>query len=136
MPPLVTVRPPVGGDVSYGFKIQGVNIHWCGGQPWAIFRVYNRSNKALESLSLLYQDLSAKRTLSSIAASDAPFITTDKTCISGGIESLAPGQTLYLGNSLGSSGLQGHTIQTTITLCTGNGLGGTCYQAITDFVMP
>ena len=127
---------PSGGTYDTGIQVRGMNIHWCNNQPWAIFRVRNRSSIAFESLSLLYQDLSANKILSGPFISDAPFMSTDKACVSGGLESLASGRTLYLGNTLGSSGLQGHNMQATIILCTGNGLSGTCYQKIVDFVLP
>jgi len=134
--PNITIRPPIGGYSDSGFQIRGMNIHWCSGQPWAIFRVRNRSSKPLESLSLLYQDVGAGKTIAGPFVSDAPFMANDKSCISGGIESLSPGSTRYLGNSLGSPILQGHKIRATIILCTGNNLSGTCYQNIADFVMP
>lgn len=136
IPPVIIIQPSPGGYPDNGFQVRGVNIHWCGGRPWAIFRIRNRSSLALESLSLAYQDLSASKSLSGPFYSDAPFMTTDKTCVSGGLENLAPGNTLYLGNSLGSKGLQGHKIRTTIILCTSNGLAGTCYEKVVDFVMP
>lgn len=128
--------PGTGGYTAYGFKVKGFNIHWCGGVPWAIFLVNNRDSHALESLVLHLYDASTNQTLSGPVASDAPFMATDKTCVFGGIGSLAPGGSRYIGNSLGWVGLKGHTIQATITLCTENGLGGTCHQKTVEFVAP
>jgi hypothetical protein len=132
----INLTPPPGGFSDSGFKIKGVNIHRCVNHPWAIFKIYNQSGKTLESLSLLIQDLTANQTLFGPILSNSPFMSSDRTCSSGGLDALAPGATLYLGNSLYSNHLKDHTILTTITLCTQEGLGGTCYQKSTEFVAP
>jgi len=136
IPPDINLTPPTGGFSDSGFKIKGVNIHRCINHPWAIFRIYNQSGRNLESLSLLFQDLTANQTLFGPIASNSPFMSSDRTCSSGGLDSLAPGATLYLGNSLYSSHLKDHTILATITLCTQEGLSGTCYQKTSEFVVP
>jgi hypothetical protein len=136
IPPNFNLTPPVGGFSDSGFKIKGVNIHRCANHPWAIFQIYNQSGHTLESLSLLFQDLTGDQTLFGPIASNSPFMSSDRQCSSGGLDALASGSTLYLGNSLYSSHLKDHTIRATITLCTQEGLGGTCYQKITEFVVP
>lgn len=136
IPPDIKITPPPGGFSDSGFKIKGVNIHTCAKHPWAIFQIYNQSGEPLESLSLLFQDLTGNQTLFGPISSNSPFMSSDRTCSSGGLDALAPGSTLYLGNSLYSSHLKDHTILATITLCTQEGLGGTCYQKSTEFVVP
>jgi len=136
IPPDINLTPPPGGFSDTGFKIKGVNIHRCVNHPWAIFQINNQSGQILESLSLLFQDLTANQTLFGPIASNTPFMSSDRTCSSGGLDALAPGATLYLGNSLYSSRLKDHTIRATITLCTQEGMSGTCYQKVTEFVVP
>jgi hypothetical protein len=136
IPPDIQLTPPPGGFSDAGFKIKGVNIHQCVNHPWAIFQIYNQSGQTLESLSLLIQDQTANQTLFGPIVSNSPFMSSDRTCSSGGLDALAPGSTLYLGSSLYSRHVRDHTILATITLCTQEGLGGTCYQKSTEFVVP
>lgn len=131
-----TPIPPVGGFPGGGFKIKGLNIHWCRGLPWAHFGVRNIGSSSLHSLYLLYRDQDVNQTLLGPYISSAPFTASDRVCSTGGIDHLTPGNTLFVGNSLGSRGLRGHTIQATIMLCTGENLNGNCYQNIIEFVMP
>ncbi len=134
----VTMVPTSPEIVEYGaqFKMQNVNLHPCSGGFNAVFKIYNQSSSSLESLSLQMQDLTTGAILLGAWVSDAPFINTDRTCASGGIDSLASGQTLYIGNSLGGSNLSGHTIRTTILLCSKESLAGTCSQKMIDFIVP
>jgi hypothetical protein len=134
--PVNTPVPPVGGFPSGGFKIEGLNIHWCRGLPWAHFGIKNTGSSSLQSLYLLFQDKTTNQTLSGPYISSAPFTASDRTCSAGGIDSLLPGHTLFIGHSLGSRGLRGHTIQATIMLCTSEELSGNCFQQITEFVSP
>lgn len=134
----VTIVPASPEIVEFGtqFKMRNVNLHPCSGGFNAVFKIYNQSSGLLESLSLQMQDLTTGAILLGAWVSDAPFMNTDRTCASGGIDSLASGQTLYLGNSLGGSNLSGHTIRTTILLCSKESLAGTCSQKMIDFIVP
>jgi hypothetical protein len=67
---------------------------------------------------------------------NSPFLSTDRTCNSVGSDALAPGQTKYVGSLVGPKTLHGHTIRANIVLCTQENLGGVCYEAIIEFVVP
>ncbi len=134
----VTIVPLSPQVVEYGaqFKIRNINLHPCADGYNAIFKIYNQSSGKLESLSLHIQDLSTGAVLLGPWESDAPFMNTDRTCATGGIDVLNSGQTLFLGNNLGGSNLSGHTIRTTILLCSKEALKGSCTQKVVDFIVP
>jgi hypothetical protein len=134
----VTVAPVSPQVVEYGaqFTIQNINLHPCSDGYNAVFKIHNQSSGKLESLSLHIQDLSTGAVLLGPWSSNAPFLNTDRTCSSGGIDALLSGQSLFLGNSLGGSHLSGHTLRTTILLCAKESLSGACTQKMVDFVVP
>jgi hypothetical protein len=140
---IITVIPFIPAPVSpqvveYGaqFTVQNVNLHACSNGFNAVFKIHNQSSGKLESLSLHIQDINTGAVLLGSWVSNAPFLNTDRTCASGGIDLLPSRQTLYVGNSLGGSQLSGHTIRTTILLCSKESLNGTCSQKMIDFVVP
>jgi hypothetical protein len=130
--------PPMNIQIypGQGFKVLGVNLPSCDGIYSANFYIYNLGAVPLESLLIKFTDLSTSSVLLGPVASDAPFIFSDRECMSGGIERLEPGQALFLGNTLSLPQLNGHTIQADISLCTGQGLGGQCYLKTVSFVIP
>lgn len=134
----VTIAPVSPQVVEYGtqFKIQNINLHPCSGGFNAIFKISNQSSSKLESLSLHLQDLTTGAVLLGPWISNAPFMNTDRTCATGGIDLLYAGQTRYIGNSLGGSYLSGHTIRATLMLCAKESLNGICSQKMVDFVVP
>jgi hypothetical protein len=113
-----------------------VHLHPCGNSYAANFAIYNTAGVPLESLSLLIIDRNTGAVLSGPTVSDTPFMSTDRTCETGGIASLATKHTLYIGNWLGRKNLQTHTLRAVIKLCTKNGLQGLCYTAPVEFVVP
>jgi hypothetical protein len=136
--PPYTPIAPIGGALysDVGFQLRAVNITWCNGLPWAIFRVYNSTRASLESLMLVFNDGTTSSFLYGPFVSDWPFMWTDKQCESGGIDTLPAKNTLYMGTTLGNADVRGHTIQAIVTLCSKEGLRGSCYQKTVEFVMP
>lgn len=134
----VTVAPVFPQVAEYGtqFTIQNINLHPCSDGYNAIFKIRNQSSGKLESLSLHIQDLTTGAVLLGPWSSNTPFMNTDRTCSSGGIDTLLSGQSLFLGNSLGGSHLSEHTIRTTILLCAKESLKGACTQKVVDFIVP
>jgi hypothetical protein len=134
----VTIAPVSPQVVEYGaqFKLQNINLHPCADGYNAVFKIYNQSSSKLESLSLHIQDLTTGAVLLGPWVTDAPFMDTDRTCQTGGIDLLLSGQTLFMGNSLGASHLSGHTIRATLLLCDKESLTGACSQKVVDFIVP
>jgi hypothetical protein len=130
------ISPNIGYWTTPYFRIRNLNLHDCGSDYAANFKISSTAPIPLESLSLEFVDLTTNIVLYGPATNNAPFLYTDRTCDSFGVDSLAPYQTMYIGNRLGSKSLQTHTIQTIITLCTLENLAGVCYEAIIDFVFP
>lgn len=130
--------PPMNLQIypGQGFKVLGVNLPPCGGIPSANFYIFNRDTVSLESLQLKFTDLTTSSILLGPVTSDTPFMLSDRVCLGGGIERLASGQALFLGNTLSLPNLTGHTIQADISLCTADGLGGKCYLKTVSFVVP
>jgi len=119
-----------------GFSVKNIHLHTCNGGYAANFKINNRAAVALESLSLKFEDRNTGTVLHGPTVNNAPFMTTDKTCATGGINRLNSGKTLYIGNHLGANDLNLHTIQATIKICTLNSMAGTCFTALLDFVIP
>jgi hypothetical protein len=126
----VVIRP------GSGFKIEWVNLPACGSDLSAVFRVTNTDDNPFESALLEIVDLGSGQVLFGPNANDSPFTNTDRSCYSWGIDSLQPGQSLFLGVPLGGTGLKGHSIQASLTLCSDEGVSGACYQQIAEFVIP
>jgi hypothetical protein len=119
------------------FVIDSVNIpNNCLGPLWVIFAIYNNGTSALESLSLTIHDETAKKVLVLPAINNAPFMSSDKTCAPGTIDTLQSGEVLYIGASLGPTNPSQHTLSATIELCNGEGKGWPCYKRIINFVVP
>jgi hypothetical protein len=130
------IPPEIGVWATPYFRIRNLNLHECGLNYAANFRIYNTSSVPLESLSLKFYDRTTSSILYGPATNNAPFLSTDRTCDSVGIDFLAPRQTMYAGNLLGPKTLQAHTIRANIKLCTKEDLAGICSEAIVEFVVP
>lgn len=130
--------PPAGffAQPGQGFQVLGVNLPTCGENNAANFLIYNAAGQAYESASLQFSDLSSNENLYGPVTQDAPFFTDDHSCQPGGLERLEPGTALFIGSTLGSGGLTGQAVHAVLTLCTQNGMGGSCAQQTVDFVIP
>lgn len=145
IPPSATITPtttftpfptlPFFTSAEAKIKIRNLNIYPCYGIPWGIFKITNLNSYALESSSILFEDLNAGHIISGPYQSNAPFMYSDRTC-SMGIDRLPSGGTRYLGYSMGTSQIREHLIRTTIILCSGENLSGICHTLIVEFTMP
>ena len=133
-PTLSSTAPSYVVSQGDGYSVENLNIPDCG-VPWAIFRIQNSSNAALESLNLYLYNVSTNKALYGPSISDTPFIDSDRLCQTGWIDLLGKGGTLYIGGPL-SNTLKGQSIRATLTLCTKEGLAGTCYQRTVEFILP
>ena len=129
-PPTATFTPTPGLAFTASYE----DVHDCGGNPTAIFKITNTGGLKLESMRLEIKDLTASATLFGPNSSDAPYMGTSGECPPGG-DVLNSGKTLYVGGAIGA-GNSGHDARAKIKLCTENGLGGTCAEKTVDFSIP
>jgi hypothetical protein len=130
--------PPASFTAQTGkaFKITGLNLHNCGKFYTANFLVENIGSQVLESLSLQLIDLNTDQDFFDPAISNAPFTSSDRTCIPGGISRLEPGGWLFVGGPMGTGQLTEHTILANFLFCTGEDLSGKCYPRSVEFIVP
>lgn len=110
-------------------------IHDCDGVPTAIFELVNTGDAGLESVQITLTNQDSGQTIFGPFSSDGPFLSSPGECPPGG-DTAEPGSTMYLGGSLAGSNASGETIEAAITLCTGESLGGTCYETTLEFEIP
>jgi hypothetical protein len=134
VPTIVNTLPAYVVSSGEGFDVKNLNIPDCG-VPWAVFRIRNTSNAALESLSLYLFNVTTNKALYGPSISDTPFIDSDRVCQTGWIDQLGTGAALYASGPL-SNTQKGQSIRATLTLCTKENLGGSCYQKIVEFIIP
>jgi hypothetical protein len=122
-----TEKPDVRFDASFN------NIHTCAGEPYAIFEVDNIGDEDFESMSLKIEDTDDDEEIFT-GSSDSPFMAASDDCPANGEDSLENDETAWVGGDidLGEGGNDG---EATITLCTQEGLKGTCVTHTVDFVI-
>ena len=140
--PLPTTNQPAEPPVSFtaqtgkDINIAGMSLHNCGESYAANFLVENTGTQGLESISMQWMDLSTDQDISDPSVTNVPFMESDQTCSSGVINSLEPGNRLFIGGSLGQDQLSGHTILANFLFCTQDDLNGQCYPRSVEFVIP
>jgi hypothetical protein len=122
-----TDAPDVRFDASFN------NIHTCAGEPYAIFEVDNIGDEDFESMSLKIEDTDDDEEIFS-ASSDNPFIDSPDGCPADGEDTLDDDETAWIGGDI-DQGEAGNDGEATITLCTQEGLKGTCVTHTVDFVI-
>lgn len=130
----LAVQTPVSTS-GLAFKIESVNLTFCGGMPAAVFGVENSGSVRFESASLTLEDLTSGVTLLQSSASNSPFRTAIRGCPIGE-SSLASGGSRFIGGPLAQAARHAHNGRVTIQLCTQDGLGGECVQRNAEFVIP
>jgi len=119
---------------SNAFRVASVNIHQCS-QPRMIFGIDNRSGQVFESVEILIEDLDRDRDLYGPEVEDEPFLDSDRDC-SAGADRLAAGDLGYVGAFLDRTAASGSRIRITLTFCTRDDLGGTCFVRVIEFFWP
>lgn len=130
MPPTPTFTSTPGVVFSAEFE----EVHDCGGEPTAIFRIVNSGSVDLESLRLKIDDLTDDDTLYGPTGSEAPFMGSESECPPGG-DTLPAGKTFFIGGAIGS-GNSGHDARATIRLCSKDALDGICAEKTVNFDIP
>jgi hypothetical protein len=136
IPGYTPIAPADGVWITPYFQIRNLNLHECGKNYEANFKVKNRTSKPLESVSLKFFDRTTNTVLTGPTINNAPFLSTDRTCSIHGADTLPSYTTRYVGDLLGPKNLQAHTIRAEITICSGENLSGICSEAALEFVVP
>ena len=132
--PLSTTKTP-SSDGAVAFAIRGIHLINCGGQQTVMVKVRNTGNRVFESASLQVNDITASTTVFGPSSGNSPYRNSGSDCSAGG-NRLNPGETKYVGGSLGSNNVTGHQIQAHVRMCTGNGMGGSCTSRVTSYNVP
>jgi hypothetical protein len=126
--PTFTPKPDVRFDPSFH------SVHDCDGEPFAIFEIDNIGEEDFESMSLKIEDTDDEEVIYE-ASSDEPFMDSADLCPDDGDDSLDDGDVAWIGGDI-DDGESGNDAEATITLCTEEGLKGTCVSDDVDFVIP
>lgn len=133
-----TVATPISPNINMWitdyYRVRNVNLHDCGLNYAANFKITSTTH--LDSLSLKLTDQTTSAVLYGPTTNNAPFLYTDRTCNSTGADSMGSLYTRYVGGLLGPKSLSTHTIIANIKLCTLENLSGFCADAIIEFVVP
>jgi hypothetical protein len=118
-----------------GASIDFATVHGCDGAPTAIFKVTNNGDLLLDSVEITLTDLDNGQVVFGPSSSDGPFMGSPAECPPGG-DSVGPGSTAYIGATIGSAAVSGHTIEAEITICSQENLDGACLDDTVDFDVP
>jgi hypothetical protein len=136
LPPIQPLLPPLYEPKSEGFDAVGVNLTSCRSQNAINILIYNNANTSLESMTLNILDRTDGLIILDRFVSDTPFYFDDKSCSTGEIPLLEPGQALFIGNPISGPLRSGHKVFAEIKLCTENELQGRCYTQTMEFTAP
>jgi hypothetical protein len=132
---VLTPPPPPTKTVSkVGFSASYASTHKCGGTKYAIFSVKNTGASMLHSMSIKTRDQTTDAVIAAAASSNDPFLTASGHCPPGE-DSLATEDTAFVAGSIAGA-TSGHDAKAIITLCTKDGLAGTCYTVTVNFTIP
>jgi hypothetical protein len=134
--PVFTPEPPPPTTTASGasFSLSFVTTHKCSGDKHAIVKVKATGGISFESASIKVKDNDTDTNISGPASSNKPFMDSSGSCPPGST-SLDPGDTAYIAGSLAGA-TSGHTARAVVTLCTKDGLGGSCVSKSVDFEIP
>jgi hypothetical protein len=126
---------PAGGFGPGPFSLLFSNFAVCGDLNFAVFQVTNNS-----ALTFVSGRVNNKMQLPGSSQAgpldqNGPISTDPNVCVASG-NVLPPGATGYIGGWLPPIVPGGTSIHTTVTLCDGAGLEGTCLQGRTNFTAP
>lgn len=138
--PVFTPPPPPATATKSGtstdnklFNVSYAARKKCSGDWYAYFSVKNTGDKILESAAVKIRNFTTDTILSS-TASDNPFLGATNDCPPGS-DSLDPGESAYVAGFMGNV-TSGHEIKANITICTKEGLAGSCQSYTVRFVAP
>lgn len=126
--------PPTSTPSEASFSLSFVGTHKCSGDKHAIFSVKAVSGSDFESASIKIKDEDTSTNISGPASSNKPFMSKSSNCPPGA-DTLESGKTAYLAGSLAGA-TSGHDARAVITLCTKDGLSGTCVTKYVIFEIP
>jgi len=132
-PPPVPVTPTFTPAPDVEFDPSFNNIHECDGEPYAIFEIDNTGEQDFESMGLKIEDTDDDEVIYE-ASSDEPFMSSADLCPDDGDDSLDDGDVAWIGGDI-DNGEAGNDGTATITLCTSEGLKGTCVTEEVDFTL-
>jgi hypothetical protein len=121
-----TPKPDVRFDPSF------IEIHTCGGEPYAVFEIDNEGDENFESMSLKIEDTDDDEEIYS-ASSDSPFLSAPTECPEGD-DTLKDGDVAWIAGDI-DKGEAGNDGEATITLCTSEGLKGICVTETVEFIL-
>lgn len=131
-PPATATKSGTGSETKL-FSISYAARKKCSGDWYAYFSVKNTGEKVLESAAVKIRDFTTDTILSS-TASDNPFLGATNDCPPGS-DSLDVGDSAYVAGKMGSVP-SGHEIKANITICTKEGLTGSCESYTIRFTAP
>jgi hypothetical protein len=134
--PVLTPPPPPPSSTPSGssFSLSFVGIHKCSGDKHAIFSVKATGGSDFESASIKIKDENTDTNISGPASSNKPFMSKSSSCPPGA-DTLESGKTAYLAGSIAGA-TSGHDARAVITLCTKDGLSGSCVSKYVIFEIP
>jgi hypothetical protein len=126
-PPTPTPAPTAGASVSY------LSVVTCGGQYGFRFQITNTGDLTLESIQIVITD---NTTATTVTHARDSFRSYSGCAIESNVDSLAPGAAANASNINPGQLLYnpaGHSITAAVTVCTADGLGGTCVSQTLNF---
>jgi hypothetical protein len=115
------------------FSVFFDNVHLCDGVNYAIFSLFNNGESVFQSAELTLTDTNGT-VLFGPLAHNGPFLSGANECPQGG-DAVQPGKKAFLGASLANAA-SGQNLRATFTICTQDGLGGSCTTETLNFTMP
>jgi hypothetical protein len=135
--PVLTPPPPPATLTPSGssFNLAYSTIHKCSGDKHVIVSVKATGGTDFESASIKVKDETNGTNISGPVSKNSPFMPSKGDCPSDGKDTLEAGKTAYIAGSLAGA-TSGHDARVIVTLCTKDGLKGTCVSKYIIFEIP